>query len=105
MLPNSGFLRSGILRSGKVRGAEDSVISVILNDIDNKLPKVPKKKLSKDEIAAKSHLNVPNEYRPEYIDILYKHQRAISVNKYDLGLATNFKHIIHLKDNSIPETI
>jgi len=80
---------------------EDSMISAILSDIDSKLPKVPKKKLSKDEIATNSHLNVPNECKQKYIDILYKHQKAISVNKYDLGLATNFKHKICLKDNNL----
>ncbi len=79
---------------------EDSVISAILNDIDQKLPKVPKHKLTKEEIAAKAHLNVPNEYKQRYIDILYKHQKAISANKYDLSLASNFKHKIHLKDNN-----
>jgi hypothetical protein len=78
---------------------EDSTISAILQDIDNKLPKVPKRKLTKDEIAAKAHLNVPPEFKQKFIDILHKHQQAISVNKYDLGLATNFKHKIHLKDN------
>ncbi len=31
---------------------------------------------------------------------LYKHQKAISANKYDLGLATNFKQKIHLKGNN-----
>jgi len=61
---------------------------------------VPKRKLTKKEIAAKAHLNVPNEYKQRYIDILYKHQKAISANKYDLGLASNFKHKIHLKDNN-----
>jgi hypothetical protein len=30
---------------------------------------------------------------------LYKHQKAISANKYDLRLVTNFKHRIHLKNN------
>jgi hypothetical protein len=78
---------------------EDSMISVILQDLQNKLPKVPKRKLTKEEIATKAHLNVPTEFKQKYIDILYKHQQAISVNKYDLGLATNFKHKIHLKDN------
>jgi len=29
-----------------------------------------------------------------------KHQKAISANKYDLCLAKNFKHRIHLKDNA-----
>jgi hypothetical protein len=79
---------------------EDSTISAILQNIDKKLPKVPKRKLTRDEIAAKAHLNVPIEFKQKYIDILHKHQQAISVNKYDLGLATNFKHKIHLKDNN-----
>jgi hypothetical protein len=39
---------------------EDSVISAILTDIDKKLPQVPKRKLTKAEIATKAHLNVPN---------------------------------------------
>ncbi len=72
---------------------EDSTISAILQNIDKKLPKVPKRKLTRDEIAAKAHLNVPIEFKQKYIDILYKHQQAISVNK-------NFKHKIHLKDNN-----
>ena len=42
---------------------EDSVISSILSDIDKHLPKVPKKKLTKEEIAAKANLNVPNEFK------------------------------------------
>ncbi len=75
---------------------EDSVISAI----DSKLPKVPQKKLSKDEIATNSHLNVPNEYKQKYIDILYKHLKAIFAKKYDLGLATNLKHKIHIVDNN-----
>ncbi len=61
---------------------------------------MPKHKLTRDEIAAKAHLNVPLEFKQKYIDILYKHQQAISVNKYNLGLATNFKDKIHLKDNN-----
>jgi len=43
---------------------------------------------------------VPSQCKQRYIDILYKHQQAISANKYDLGLVTNFKHKIHLKDNA-----
>jgi hypothetical protein len=55
---------------------------------------------TKAEIAAKANLNVPNEYKDRYVDILYKHQKAISANKYDLGLASHYKPKIHLKDNS-----
>jgi hypothetical protein len=54
----------------------------------------------KAEIAKTAHLNVPSQCKQRYIDILHKHQQAISANKYDLGLATNFKHKIHLKDNA-----
>ncbi len=60
---------------------------------------MPKKKLTKDEIAAKAHLNVPSELKQKYMDILNRHQKAISANKYDLSLASNFKHRIHLKNN------
>jgi hypothetical protein len=52
------------------------------------------------KIAQKAHLNVPNEFKQKYIDILYKHQAAISVNKMDLGQAKTFTHKIHLKDNN-----
>jgi hypothetical protein len=53
---------------------EDSTISSIMSDIEKHLPKVPKKKLTKEEIAAKANLNVPNEYKDRYVNILYKHQ-------------------------------
>ncbi len=32
---------------------------------------MPKRKLTKAEITTKAHLNVPNEYKQKYIDILY----------------------------------
>ncbi len=58
---------------------------------------MPKKKLTKAEIAAKANLNVLSEYKNCYVDILYKHQKAISANKYELGLAAHYKHKIHFK--------
>ncbi len=78
---------------------EDTVASIISN-IEQKFPKVSKKHFSLDEIAQKTHLNVPEEFKQKYIDILYKHQVAISANKMDLGHAKNFTHKIHLKDNN-----
>jgi hypothetical protein len=41
----------------QIQPLEDSVISAILSDIVKKIPKMPKKKLSK------SHLNMPNKQR------------------------------------------
>jgi len=78
---------------------EDTVASIISN-IEQKFSKVIKKPFSHEEIAQKAHLNVPEEYKRRYIDILYKHQAAISVNKRDLGCAKNFTHKIHLKDKN-----
>ncbi len=42
---------------------------------------------------------MPAEFKQQYIDILFKHQNAISVDKFDLGRAKNFTHKIYLKDN------
>jgi hypothetical protein len=39
-------------------------------------------------------LQVPNENKEKYIDILYRHQDALSVDKYNLGLATEYTHKI-----------
>ncbi len=58
---------------------EDTVASIIA-DIEQKFPKVQKKHFSRDEIAKKANLNVPHEVKNKYIDILCKHQAAISMN-------------------------
>jgi len=42
---------------------------------------------------------VLSEYKNRYIDILFKHQNAISVDKFDLGRAKSFTHKIYLKNN------
>jgi hypothetical protein len=65
-----------------------------------KVSKSDQKHFSREEIAQKAHLNVPNEFKQKYIDILYIHQAAISVNKMDFGRAKNLTHKIHLKDNN-----
>jgi len=77
----------------------DDIISALCNEINEGLPKVKKKTWTRDKIEQRCHLNVPKEYQHQDIDILYKHQAAISMNKYDLGLAKNFTHKIHLKDD------
>jgi hypothetical protein len=52
---------------------EDTVASIISN-IEQKFPKVPKKHFSSAEIEQKANLNVPEELKQKYIDILFKHQ-------------------------------
>jgi hypothetical protein len=60
---------------------------------------IPKSNLSRDEIVRRCNLQVPDEFREKYIDILFKHQEAISLDKYDLGFAKKYKHQIHLKND------
>jgi len=55
----------------------DSVPYDVTIDRNKKLPKLPKRQLRKTVIATKAHLNVPNEYKQKYIDILYKHQKTL----------------------------
>jgi hypothetical protein len=63
----------------------EQTISAVISDIHQKFPKVHKKIFSKTESKQKANLHMPNEYKQCYVDILYKHQEAISVNKFDLG--------------------
>jgi hypothetical protein len=39
---------------------------------------------------------VPEAFEARYIDILFKNKDAASFHKYDLGLAKDFTHKIHL---------
>jgi hypothetical protein len=75
----------------------DDFTSSICQDIHNRFPKVKRKRLSREEIQRQCHLQVLEEFKERYLDILCKHQDALSIDKYDLGLAKNFKHKIHLK--------
>jgi hypothetical protein len=64
----------------------DDFISSVCQDIHNCFPKVKRKRLSREEIRRRCHLQVPEEFHERYLDILCKHQDALSINKYDLGL-------------------
>ncbi len=75
----------------------DDFISSVCRDIHNRFPKVKRKRLSREEIKQQCHLQVPEEFQERYLDILCKHQDALSIDKYNLGLAKDFKHKIHLK--------
>jgi hypothetical protein len=79
---------------------DENTVASIISNIEERFPKVQKKHFSRAEIEQKANLNVPQELKQKYVDILYKHQAAISMNKMDLGRAKNFTHKIHLKDNN-----
>jgi hypothetical protein len=68
----------------------EQTISALISDIHQKSPKVPKRQFTCAKIEQKANLQVLPLYKPKYLDILFKHQEAISVNKFDLGRAKDF---------------
>jgi hypothetical protein len=60
----------------------DDFISSVCQDIHNCFPKVKRKRLSREEIKWRCHLQVPEEFHERYLDILCKHQDALSIDKY-----------------------
>jgi len=77
----------------------DESLATICEQIHQRLPKVKKRTWTRKEIEDRCHLGAPESYRSQYIDILFWHQAATSMDKYDLGLAKDFTHRIHLKDD------
>jgi len=51
-----------------------------------------------EDIAKRCHIQVPDQFKHQYLNLLYKYQEAISIDKYDLGQAKNYKHRIYLKN-------
>ncbi len=55
-------------------------ISSVGQEIHNRFPKVKRKRLSRDEIQKRCHLQVLEEFKEKYLDILCKHQDALSID-------------------------
>jgi hypothetical protein len=70
----------------------DDSLATICEQIYQQLPKIKKKAWTRKEIKEICNLGAPEPYRSQYINILVKHQAAISLDKYDLGLAKSFTH-------------
>jgi hypothetical protein len=51
----------------------DDFISSVCQDIHKRFPKVKRKRLSRDEIQRPCHLQVLDEFKDRYLDILCKH--------------------------------
>jgi len=72
----------------------DNIISSVCAKIHTKLPKIQKAKLSHEDIVIPwrhcPQMSSPSSrwiLREIYINTLFKHQEAISIDKYDMGLA------------------
>jgi hypothetical protein len=89
------------IKEDKLIPLTDNTAAKICAAIKDNIPKTPRAKLSRDEIARHCNLQVPGQFRERYSDILFKHQESISLDKYDLGLTKNYKHKIHLKSEDL----
>jgi len=77
---------------------DDDSIATICDQIHLWLRK-SRRKHRPEMIKKRCNIGVLEAYRALYINTLFRHQAAISMDKYDLGLAKDFAHRIHLKDN------
>ena len=77
----------------------DDFISEV-SEKQNKTKPIPNRVMSKEEIKIRAKLNIPEEWQYRYLDMLHKHAEVISMDKNDLGRATDFYHRIHLKDQA-----
>jgi hypothetical protein len=63
------------------------------------MPRYPQQ-LSKSEeeeiIQGRNSTTMPEEFQQRCLDILCKHQDALSIDRYDLGLSKYLKHKTHL---------
>jgi hypothetical protein len=80
----------------------DEAAADICTSIKSNIPSTPQSQLTGDDIAKRCNLQDPEKFKDQYlVDIHFRHQDAISMNKYDLGLAKNYKHWIHLKNEDL----
>ncbi len=100
MLPRTEILGVLEFESEQCLPLNEETVASIISNIEQKFPKVQKNHFSNAEIEQKVNLNVPENYKQRYIEILFKHQATISIKKMDLGRAKNFTHKIHLKANN-----
>jgi hypothetical protein len=59
----------------------DETAADICASIKSNIPSTPRMQLTRDNIARHCNLQVPEEFKARYLDILFKHQEAISINK------------------------
>ena len=73
----------------------DSLIATVEATPPNEQSKITEQK--KKFIMENAKLNVPEEFRQRYIDLLLRNHEVISSDKYDLGKCTTSMHDIELK--------
>ena len=83
---------------------DDQTIEKFINKLEARTAKFLRKPprsaatLSDKEIVQRANLNVPDEFKPRYLQLLYKYRKVISTSKTDLGQCKTYKHRLYLKD-------
>lgn len=84
---------------------EDSIAQLNVEEmtatLEKKIQVHPEEKITKEKekfIREMANLNVPDEYRKRYTELLLKHHFVISSDKNDLGQCKTFYHDIQLRD-------
>ncbi len=89
------------MEEDKIYPLTDEATAGICAIIKSNIPSTPWIQLTREDIARHCNLQVPDEFKAQYLDLLFKYQEAISIDKYNLGLARNYKHKIHLKNENL----
>jgi hypothetical protein len=74
------------------------VTSLAEKQLKTRVP-IPLSNEKKTFIQEKVKLNVPEQFKENYFNILYKNHEAISEHKYDLGKTETLMHDITLCDS------
>ena len=84
----------------KIEQLSQSKVKEVFDTINLISSTTTSKLLSREDIISKCNLNVPTQYREQYVDLLFKHREALSISSTDLGKAKNYFHRIHLKNQN-----
>jgi len=87
-----------IVTESEKRQINPSYINKIASNYSKKHVPIPLTKQKKLFVQEKVKLNVPEEFKDKYLDVLFKNHKAISEHKYDLGQTETLMHNISLKN-------
>ena len=90
---------------GNLENAQDCDVSVLKSDVINAISQqqqhknvwIPVSKEKEKFILDNLNLNVPPQYRDQYVELIKRHHSVFSDSKSDLGRSDTILHEIHLK--------
>ena len=91
-----------IAKAEKLSSAEFSVNELIINNFENsEFKPSPMSAETKAFIDKNAVIEAPNEFKNDYMALLYKYHSCIAKHNFDIGHMPQFAHKIELKDNSV----